>query len=103
LRIKHKLYMVSMFGPDYNEDIDYIDNNSENTVIQYLSIVFKFFNGQGLGNDGDIKMLHALEVIEKVTFKLKWNMRREVFLKSEIFKNLLAFFDDYSMRCYPLP
>jgi len=30
-------------------------------------------------------------------------MRRETFLKSDIFKRLLSFFDDYFMRAYPLP
>ena len=52
--------MISIYGVDYNEDIDYLDNTSENTIIQYLSIVFQFLSGQGLGVDDDIKMLHAL-------------------------------------------
>lgn len=48
-------------------------------------------------------MLYALEVVEKVIFKFKWNMRRESFLKCEIFKQLLAFFDDYFNRCPAVP
>lgn len=34
---------------------------------------------------------------------MKWNMRRETFLKCELFKHLLAFFDEYFTRCYPVP
>lgn len=30
-------------------------------------------------------------------------MRREIFLKSDIFKRLLAFFDEYFSKCYPAP
>ena len=76
LKIKHKLFLVNIFGPNFNEEVDYEENQSEPTIVHYLSIVFQYFNQQGLGSDCDAKLLHALEIVERVIFKLKWNMKR---------------------------
>ncbi len=66
-------------------------------------MIFQFLESDVQGSDAEAKMLYALEVIEKVIFKLKWNMRRESFLKCQIFRQMLSFFEDYFTRCQKSP
>jgi hypothetical protein len=65
-----------VMGVDFNEEVEYEDTQSEPTIIQYLNIVFQFLSSGKLTVDADVKMLYALEIIERAVFKLKWNMRR---------------------------
>ena len=41
-----------------------------------MNIVFQFLNKDMESVDVEAKILYALEIIERVIFKLKWNMRR---------------------------
>jgi hypothetical protein len=39
--------------------------------------------------------MYALDAIEKCIFKIKWHMKREIYLKTEIFKYLFGFFERF--------
>ena len=40
-------------------------------------------------------VMYALDAIEKCIFKIKWHMKRDIYLKTDIFKFLFNFFEGF--------
>ena len=67
-------------GEGWEEPME-IDTHSVPTILFYMKMLLNLM--------GEQKMeltTHILDVIERCIFKLKWNMKREIFIKSEFFR-----------------
>lgn len=60
IRIKQKIYLMMLFGDSYHDELEFEDDNSEQTLGVYLNVIFQFLGSDIGGSDGEPKMLYAL-------------------------------------------
>lgn len=88
--------MVSGTGQPDDEGL--LRARSVPTVLLYVRLVI------GLVSPGEGELnSHVLDVVEKCIFKLKWNMKREVFIQSQFFGFFNDHFSSNALRSQQMP